>query len=136
MRLHLQSESPQLPGGLGIESAGQWQSHYVLMGTRCGAALLTDIKVLDSGGRGDFQLDLNHHYRTRDGAEGRREVLLHRLLSSHGRDTFSHALMMQLLAVEMLDDIVVATSHFVPNSFGKHRPLSQHGRKTHSPRFA
>jgi hypothetical protein len=31
------------------------------MGARCGAALSTDIKVLDSGGRGDFQLDLNHH---------------------------------------------------------------------------
>jgi hypothetical protein len=37
----------------------------VLMGARCGAALSTEIKVLDSGGRGDFQLDLNRQCRTR-----------------------------------------------------------------------
>jgi hypothetical protein len=78
------------------------------VGARCGAALSTDIKVLDSGGRGDFQLDLNRHYRTRDGTGSRREVLLHRLLSSYGRDTCSHAFTTQLLAVEMLDDIVAA----------------------------
>jgi hypothetical protein len=53
-----------------------------------------------------FQLDLNRPSRKRNGAESRREDILHRLLSSHGRNTYSHALTMQLLKVEVLDDIV------------------------------
>lgn len=54
MRFHLQSESPQLPDCLGIESAGPQQSHDGLTRTMCGAAFSSDINDAGVRCRGDF----------------------------------------------------------------------------------
>jgi hypothetical protein len=90
--------------------------------------------VLESVFVAIFQLDLNRHFMKRDGAESRRGDILHRLLSSHGSNTCSHALTMQLLEVELLDDIVAmpSTSHFLPDSFANANPCCPWPRKTQS----